>query len=640
MKTINQLFSNSVEKYGNNTFVLEKPKGAESYVPYTYKDVHAEVILFSAGLHSLGIKKGDRVALLSEGCKNWVVGELGILYAGAVNVPLSVRLEEPDDIKFRLQHSGAKAIIVSNIQYEKLDELKDQLPDLEKVIVYKKNGEGHPKDISFDELKEAGNTFLKDNEELIDQLWKNIREDDYANICYTSGTTADPKGIILTHKNYVVNVEQSRSNFAVPEWYTTLLLLPWDHAFAHTAGIYTLMSSGASFASVQQGNTAMETLKNVPLNIKEIKPHFMFSVPALAKNFKKNIENGVRAKGNVAKTLFNWGLRLGFLYNGIGWDSGKGLKIIIKPLYKLFDIILFKKVREGFGGRLMFFVGGGALLDIELQKFFYAIGIPMFQGYGLTEASPVISSSGLEKYKHKLGSSGLIVSDLEVKICDEDGKELPIGDKGEIVIRGGNVMAGYWKNEEATKESIKNGWLHTGDMGYVDSDNFLYVLGRFKSLLIADDGEKYSPEGIEEAFISHSPIIEQCMLYNNQNPYTVALIVPAKETLKRYAREQNLDIDSKEGIEKVLRFVESELNQFRKDGKYSDAFPQRWFPAACAILSEGFNESNKLLNSTLKIVRGKIIEYHKERIDYLYTPDAKNILNEKNIEAISKVLKQ
>ena len=186
--------------------------------------------------------------------------------------------------------------------------------------------------------------------------------------------------------------------------------------------------------------------------------------------------------------------------------------------------LIFSKVRENFGGKLEFFIGGGALLDIELQRFFYAIGIPMFQGYGLTEAAPVISSNVPQK--HKLGSSGTIVPNLLLKICNEKGEELPAGEKGEIVIKGENVMMGYWKNERATSDAIKEGWLFTGDLGYLDKDGFLFVLGRNKSLLIGSDGEKYSPEAIEEAITEHSKFIDQIMLYNNQSPYTIALLVP------------------------------------------------------------------------------------------------------------------
>jgi long-chain acyl-CoA synthetase len=336
--------------------------------------------------------------------------------------------------------------------------------------------------------------------------------------------------------------------------------------------------------------------------------------------------------------IFKAGLSVAYAYNGIGWDKGKGMRFLLKPLVGFFDKILFSKVREAFGGRLEFFIGGGALLDIEFQKFFYAIGIPMYQGYGLTEAAPVISSSSAQK--HKLGSSGYLVKPLELKICDEKGNSLPVGEKGEIVIKGENVMVGYWNNPTATAESIKNGWLYTGDLGYLDTDGFLYVLGRFKSLLIADDGEKYSPEGIEEAFISESPLIDQCMLYNNQNPYTVVLVYPNREALKRHVREHHhhMEINSDEGRKAALKLIEKEIMEFRSGGKHGGLFPQRWLPAAIGILDEGFTEENQLLNSTMKLVRGKVVNRYQSHIDYLYTPEAKNIVNPKNMESIKKLL--
>jgi long-chain acyl-CoA synthetase len=252
----------------------------------------------------------------------------------------------------------------------------------------------------------------------------------------------------------------------------------------------------------------------------------------------------------------------------------------------------------------------------------------MFQGYGLSEASPVISSNC--PHKHKLGSSGVLVDNLELKICDTDGNELPMGEKGEIVVKGENVMKGYWRNEEATRETIKDGWLFTGDMGYMDKDGFLYVLGRFKSLLIADDGEKFSPEGIEEAFADQSNLIDQVMLYNNQKPYTVCLLVPNAEGLKRQAQEKGFDLATSHGIHNTLKLIEKEINEYRTGGKYDEMFPQRWLPSSIAILSEGFTEENKLLNSTLKIVRPKIMEQYAETLEYLYTPESKDITNQQN----------
>lgn len=634
MKSLIQFFEESVEKYGNNVYMWEKPN--DKYEGTTYTEARKQVYEFAAGLINLGIKKGDRLSLISEGRNNWVMGEMGILYTGAMNVPLSVKLN-PDEIKFRINHSGSKMILVSSIQYNKLKTVINECPTIEKIIHFDKQEEYPTNEIHINEVRKIGREWLEvpGNYAKFEELFKSITPSDFANICYTSGTTADPKGIILTHGNYVTNVYQSYSLMDIPSFYKTLLILPWDHSFGHTCGIFAFMGKGASIASVKTGKTPMETLRNMPACLKEIKPNLLMSVPAIAKNFRKNIEKGIKEKGKITEMLFNHAIKTAYAYNKEGYNKGQGLQKLKKPLLNFYDKILFSKIREAYGGELDFFIGGGALLDIELQRFFYALGIPMFQGYGLSEASPVISSNSVSR--HRLGSSGVLVNNMDLKICDDDGKELPVGQKGEIVIRGGNVMHGYWKNDAATKDTIKDGWLYTGDMGYMTADGFLYVLGRFKSLLIADDGEKFSPESIEEAISEQSKYIDQCMLYNNQKPYTVALVVPNQHALKLYLEEKDLTADSDEGIRSVINLIENEINEYRSNGKFGSMFPQRWLPVAIGILEEAFTEDNGLMNSTMKIVRGKVMDKYQDLIDYLYTTDAKAVTNERNIEQVEKM---
>jgi long-chain acyl-CoA synthetase len=459
-----------------------------------------------------------------------------------------------------------------------------------------------------------------------------LQNDDYATITYTSGTTADPKGVILTHRNYTSNVEQALTLVDIDQTWRTLIILPLDHCFAHVVGFYIMMSKGATAATVQVGRTPLETLKNIPLNIREVKPDFILSVPALAKTFKKNIEQGIKAKGEKTVKLFNFALNVAQKYYGNGNAESKGFRIFLKPLVALFDKILFSKVRANFGGRLKFFIGGGALLDKDLQKFYCAIGIPMFQGYGLSEATPVLSSNG-PKY-HRFGSSGVLVKPLELKICDADGNALPVGEQGEIVVKGENVMAGYWRNPEATAQTVKDGYLYTGDLGYMGKDNLLYVLGRFKSLLIGSDGEKYSPEGIEEAIVEHSPCIDQVVLYNNQNAYTTALVVPNKEKLKGILKGQNLSLDTPEGKKAAIEEIKKELDAFNKGGECETMFPHRWLPSTFAVLPEPFTEQNQMINSTMKVVRGKVEKFYAKRIDYMYTSEGKNIYNQTNIDSL------
>ncbi|GAB1417224.1 AMP-dependent synthetase/ligase [Paludibacter sp.] len=631
--TIIEFFNESVQKYSNNVFLWEKTNS--KFEPTTYLETKQQSHIIAAGLIAIGVKQGDKISLLSEGRNAWITSELGILHAAAVNVPLSIKLEESNDLIFRIQHSESKFVMVSGGQLKKIRLILDQLPNVKKVVVLDEQSEYLDKEISLAELMKMGEELLKKEPDVVNKTAALVKPDDYATISYTSGTTADPKGVLLTHRNYTANVEQALTLMNIPTSYKTLIILPLDHCFAHVAGFYSFMASGASVGTIQVGKTGMETLKNIPINIQELKPNLLLSVPALAKNFKKNIETGIRAKGPVVKWLFNTALEMSYSYNKEGYNKGRGLQILKKPLLWLFDKIIFSKVREGLGGKLDFFIGGGALLDIDLQRFYYAIGIPMFQGYGLSEATPIISSNGLKR--HKLGSSGVLVTPMDLKICDNDGKELPLGEKGEIVIRGENVMAGYHKNEKATAETVRDGWLYTGDMGYMDKDGFLYVVGRFKSLLISSDGEKYSPEGIEESLVENSRYIDQILLHNNQNPYTTALVVPNKEYLKKYVHHKQPDLDwnSIEAKKIALDKLNREINEYRKGGKFEGAFPERWLPAAIAVIGEPFTEQNGLVNSTMKIIRGKVEERYADRIELLYTNVGKEIFHEANIDALS-----
>lgn len=634
MTSLIQFFEENVEKHHSNPYIWEKKDG--SFKSTSYDEMKTLVHRFAAGLISLGVKKGDRLSLIAEGRSWWVAAEMGMFHVGAIDVPISIQLNEPADLIFRLKHSGTRMIIVSGSQYPKVAAIKKDLPELEKLILMDPMETYAKDELYMGDLMAAGQKLLEKDNEAFRRVVDAVEPNDIANICYTSGTTADPKGIMLSQRNYTSNTEQALSVITIPPDFTMFLFLPWDHSFAHTAGLFTIMATGASIAALEMGKSAFETTKNISKNIREIKPNLMFSVPTIAKNFKNNIESGVRAKGSFTNSLFRTGLNIAIRYNGIGWDRGRGWRMLLKPLVALFDALVFKKVRIAMGGNMEFFIGGGALLDIELQKFFYAIGIPMYQGYGLTEASPMISING--PARHKLGSSGLIPENLEVKICDEEGNEVPQGNNGEIVIRGENVMRGYWKNEKATADTIRDGWLFTGDRGYLDGDGFLYVLGRFKSLLIADDGEKFSPEGIEEAFTDQSVYIDQCLLHNNQNPYTVALVYPNAEALKKHLKGKGLEPTSQAAVEACLKLVDSEIREYRSQGKYGDMFPQRWIPANLGILEEGFTVQNKLMNPTFKVVRPKVEEQYSELFDYLYTPESKQVVNPKNMEAMKKLL--
>lgn len=631
--TIIDFVEKYVEKFAENPFLWEKDLDANEWKSTSYEEVLHQAKRIAAGLMALGVAKGEKVSYLSEGRNMWVIGELGVLYAGAVNVPLSIKLEETNDLVFRVKHSDSKYIITSKFQLHKVRKILSECPMVEKVIIFDEVDDKQPNEIYINEIMAMGDDFLATNAEKLVERYRSISPDDYANISYTSGTTADPKGILLTHRNYTANVEQAHSVIGVTPQDRMLIILPLDHCFAHVAGFYTMMSYGASIGTVPSGKSGKEALRNIPTSIKELKPNVMLSVPTLAKSFKKNIETTIKKSGRLVESLYNFALRNAIAYNKEGCNKGtEFVDVFRKPIMNLFDKIIFKKVREGLGGEMKFFVGGGALLDIDLQRYYYAIGIPMYQGYGLSEATPIISANS--PAKHIFGSSGKVVSPMEIKILDADGVEQPFGSKGEICIKGENVMAGYWKNPKSTAETVVDGWLHTGDMGYMLNEEMLYVVGRFKSLLIAADGEKYSPEEIEENLVENSKYIDGVILHNNQDPYTIALVTPNKEALKAYVKRHGLDVETQEAKELMLEKIQSEVNCYRKGGRLYGAFPERWLPAAVCVLPEPWTEQNHFLNSSMKVVRGRVEEAYKANIEFAYTPDGKNIVNEMNLVSL------
>lgn len=620
-------------KYGDETFLREKVDGV--WKETSFNTTREEAHILAAGFMSMGLEKGDKVALISEGRNYWIFSELGILYAGAVNVPLSFKLESDTDLTFRINHSDARFVIASQTQIDKIRRVIDRCPKVEKVIVMDpielKDGE-----IYIGDIMAAGKEYLKEHQDLLLERMASVGPDDYANISYTSGTTADPKGILLTHRNYTANVDQALSVISIDRGDVMLIILPLDHCFAHVAGFYVMMKCGGSIATVPCGKSTVSLLKNIPTAIKEVRPHVLLSVPTLSRNFKKSFDNAIKKRGSFVEKLYEFGIKNAETYNREYYNAGKPCWKMWwrKPINAVIDKLVFSKVREGFGGRIKFFVGGGALLDIELQRYYCAIGMPVFQGYGLSEATPVICSNSMGHAR--FGSSGRLVKPMDIKICDEDGKEIPNGETGEIVIRGENVMAGYWKNPEATAKTIVDGWLHTGDRGYIckEDPEYLYVTGRFKSLLIASDGEKYSPEGYEDSLADGSKFIETSMLYNNQSPYTVVLVIPNKTLLAEEVKKAGLDPGSLEGKKAQLSIIKEEVDAYRPGGRRAGMFPERWLPASVIVGDTPFTEQNGMLNTTMKMVRGKVEKFYADRIEYAMTVEGEDIMNQKNIDSL------
>src|SRR6056297_688516 len=461
-QTVLSMLRQAADEFKEITFVAKKTE--EGWLKKTFQDVMRDSRAVAAVLLARGINKNDTIAILAEGSTDWVIGEFATLWAGGISVPLSIKLQ-PEEIPYRINHSDAKAILVSKNMLPRIAGIYSKFSRKKiRLIVIDENGADltelrstagealAPQIELFSDLLLEGYGSLEDYEQQLQQIENDTQENDVVTISYTSGTTGNPKGIMLTHRNYFANCRDSVEMFAVPRAaYRSLLVLPCDHSFAHTVGIYAALFRGITLYFVDARGGGMAILRNIPVNLVETNPTFLLTVPALTGNFMKKIKSGIKDKGKIIQILFNWGLSNAINYHGNGYNRPSLLTRLRTFLpYKLIDLLVFRQVRKIFGRRIKFCVGGGALLDVKQQEFFNAIGVPIYQGYGLTEAAPVISSNLPEI--HKFGSSGRVAAGIDCKILKEDGSETDFGEVGQIVIRGDNVMKGYFKNPSETKE--------------------------------------------------------------------------------------------------------------------------------------------------------------------------------------------
>ncbi len=630
MKTLISLLHRGAKNYGSEPYLGQK--FSDTYSTVSFSEADETSLAFAVALHRRGFVKGDNLAILAEGRIPWVIGEFGLLKLGCTSVPLSTKLTS-DEILFRLDHSEAKAILVSENNFSKVVEILGAVHHKPLVIciseptesfraAIEKSGLHEGVDLLFyDAMVEEGQAALSGPQgpalaaELA-AVEASIDEDDTVTICYTSGTTGNPKGIMLTHRNYLHNATEAAKVVEVKRGWKSLIMLPLDHSFAHTVGIYIFLLQGVCMYFVDARGGPLAALRNLPKNLVETNPDFLLTVPALSGNFMKKIQSGVAAKGPFIDGIFQRGLAAGIARAGNGWDKiSLWTRLSTFFPWALANALVFPKLRLIFGRDIKFCVGGGALLEIKQQEFFNAIGVPIYQGYGLTENAPIICSNSAKK--HKFGTSGVIIPDLEVKIMKDHTTECGVGEIGQIVTRGGSVMKGYYKNEASTAETLRGGRLWSGDLGYIDKDGFLVVTGREKALLIAADGEKYSPETIEEAIINTSVFVNQVMAYNEQQKFTSALLTLNVEALKAA-------LSGKEAsAEEVIALVREDILRFASHPSYS-FIPPQWRPASFAIIAEAFDESHGLVNSTMKLVRYKVRDFYKDRIAELYaagTPD-------------------
>lgn len=595
-KTIPELFEYLTEDFGKKTDKpLMKRKVEGKYEGVSYSEFEKETDGFAFGLAALGLKAGDKVAIISENRPEWVYSDMAILNLGGIDIPIYPSLTA-DSIEFILTNSDSRGVIVSNkFQLNKILKIRDKLKNLQFTIVM--NESDMLNDVSalytFRDIQEMGEIFKTNHPNYVSESRKNINEDDLCTIIYTSGTTGEPKGVMLTHKNILSNVRAALNSFPIDDKDTFLSFLPLCHIFERMAGYYTCFTAGSTLCFA-------ESIETVSQNLLEAKPTLMMTVPRLFERMHSRIIKNVSSESSLRQKIFYWAIDIGRKY--VASKKYGKLSPIITTQNKLADRLVFKKIKEKTGGNLRFFISGGAALSKELGEFFDAIGISILEGYGLTESSPVIAANRIDDYK--FGTVGKPLPGVEVKIAPD----------GEILARGDNIMQGYYKNKKETDAAIKDRWLHTGDIGEFDKDGFLNITDRKKHLFKTTAGKYIAPTPIENLF-SASEFVDQFVLIGDKRMFLTALIVPDYEAIKEYADSHRIPYNNLDDLVKkkeIYDLFEKELTKFQK--KLANYEKVRKF----ALLEKPFTLENGEITPSLKVKRKIVEEKYSHLIDEMY----------------------
>jgi long-chain acyl-CoA synthetase len=563
------------------------------WVGISYSDYRNFVKYFTLGLFSIGIEKEDKVAIISENRIEWTISDMSILTAGAISVPLYPS-STAKQMEYLLNNSETKYIIVSNqLQLNKINKIKSNLPLLQKIIIMNEKSEIEDGIIKFSDLLRAGEKYSKNHTDLFEKLLQQPKPEDTATIIYTSGTTGEPKGVELTHHNFVFEITVVAQLYGFSPADSSLSFLPLCHVFERT-GDYTLFACGTSIAFADSIDTVAE-------NMIEIRPTIIVTVPRLFERIYSKIIKSVENSSETKQKLFYWALEIGKKYAASKRDGL--IPLILKTKNMIADRLVFEQIRAKTGGRIRFFVSGGAALPREIGEFFEAVRIKITEGYGLTETSPIISANRLDKYK--FGTVGMPFPGVDVKIADD----------GEILVRGPLVMKGYFKNPEATKEAINNeGWFHTGDMGHFDSEKFLHITDRKKNIIVSSGGKNIAPQPIENLFLS-SKFIDQFILIGDRRQYLSALIVPDFNSIKEYADTHQIpysDIKDLTNNEEIYKVIEHDIGKLQID--LANFERVRKF----VLLDKALTLEDGEITPSLKIKRKAVEERYSDIIEEMY----------------------
>ncbi|MCC5942618.1 MAG: long-chain fatty acid--CoA ligase [Balneolaceae bacterium] len=619
-ETLTELYENLTKKYENSskTAFAYKPSPKDDYKPVTWDTVKEDVTAVASYLINQGVEKGDRVAILSENRYEWAVVDLAIQMTGSINVSLYTTLPA-NQCEYILQDSEAKIFFVSTgIQLKKAVEVFDNCPDLKSVIAFDepkvKELMGHSYVKLFDTICAEGLKAETKHAAELKKRAKAVKPEDVATLIYTSGTTGKPKGAMLTHRNIVSNVKSAHEALTIGEYDRCLSFLPLCHSFERTGGYYAMMSGGAEIYYA-------ESVDTVAKNMTEAHPTIVVSVPRLFEKIYNLVNKSVQEGSAILENIFSWALNVGEKY----WQGKRGVVSLQKAIA---DRLVFNKLKQRTGGRIRFFVSGGAALPSEIGTFFMSAGLNIIEGYGLTETSPVMTAN---RYGDEtMGTVGKVINGVTVGIQDLEtneiiaqvsGEDYPTNitsKPGEILNRGPNTMKGYWKNEEATKEMIDDdGWLHTGDVGrFVDGR--LKITDRIKHMIVNAGGKNIYPGPIEDMFKT-SPWIDQLVVVGERRSYMAALIVPDFEALQKYAKQNDITFKNNEELianESIKNLYSKEIRTFSKElASHEKIRDFRLIPTE-------FTVETGELTPTLKVKRRVVEDKYGDLIEDIFSADS------------------
>jgi long-chain acyl-CoA synthetase len=584
-KTLADLLPLAARMYGDMPAV--RYKDGDGWVTRSFSEVEGIVRPLALGLAELGIEKGDRVSILGNTRPEWTYFDFAALSIGATVVPI-YQTNSPEECRYVLENSDARVVVVEDDeQLEKIREVRDRLPKLEHVILM----DGTADDaISSEDLAAKGAAVDSARWE---QLYSAVTPADICTFIYTSGTTGPPKGCIISHGNYRAMLDMVNETSVIEGEDVTYLYLPLAHSFALLIQLGSF-DLGATIAYWER-----DPLKIMP-NLAEVKPTYFPSVPRIFEKIYTAATSGMEKAGGLKKAIFDWSIRTGGRMRDAE-RNGRRPGFLLQRQYAFADKQVLSKIRNLFGGKLRLAVSGAAPINPEILRFFDAAGVLVLEGWGMTETSTAATISSPDDFK--IGTIGKPFPGCEVKIAED----------GEILVKGPNVFQGYHKNEEATRETIVDGWLHTGDIGEVDSEGFIKITGRKKDIIITAGGKNITPANLE-AEIKQHPLVSQCVVVGDRRPYLVALVTLDPDEAAAYANEHGLPNDpaALASNADIRASIEAHVDKINRN------FARVEQVKKIAILPHDLSQESGELTPTLKVKRAVVAQKHEDEIEQLY----------------------